>query len=121
METYVKENFERYILEKKIKEAILTRNPRPNNLVPAKKLDEYLHTLMKEKKKHQELTVEATLEKIQNHNLDVIGPLAKLWLAVDKVTNHVGDENSPNLPVEEAQQQLVKPTICFFMREGKTC
>ena len=106
MEAYIRENFERYIPEKKIKEAILTRNPRPNNLVPVKKLDEYLHTLMKEKRKYQELTVEATLKKIQNRNLDVMGPLAKLWLAVDKVTNHVEDENPPKLPIEEAQQLL---------------
>ena len=35
-----------------------------------------------------------------------MGPLAKLWLAVDEVTNHVGDENPPKLPVEEAQQLL---------------
>ena len=30
-----------------------------------------------------------------------MGPLAQLWLAVDKVTNHNGDENPPKLPIAQ--------------------
>ena len=111
MLTYVKENFEKYIPEKYIKDGILLNNPRPQNLVQAKKLDDYLITLMKDKHKTQELTVETTLEKIQNRNLDVMGPLSKLWQAVDTVTSHKeGEEEPPQLSIGEAQT-LIEQSI----------
>jgi len=66
MVQYVHDNFERYISEKDIKEGVLSNNPRPENLVPAKKLDDFLADLLKDRKKTQELAYEATLEKVSN-------------------------------------------------------
>lgn len=113
MAEYVKENFENFIPEKNVKEAVLVPNPRPDNLVPAK---EFLSDLMKERKKYTELALEATLEKVQNKNLDVMGPLTRLWLAVEKVNNHKegeSDDPPPQLLVHEAQQ-LIEQTVLML-------
>jgi len=110
MAEYVKENFDNFIPEKSVKEAVFVPNPRPDNLVPGEKLDEFLSDLTKERRKNTELAFEAILEKVQNKNLDIMGPLARLWLAVEKVNNHKGDEPPPQLLVYEAQQ-LIEQTV----------
>ena len=66
MASYANDNSENYISEKDVKEAILTKTPRPENLDPVKKLDDYLQELLKQKKRSQ--------DKV----LDIMGPLSKL-------------------------------------------
>ena len=66
--------------------------------------------LLKEKKKTSELASEATLEKVSNKTLDIMGPLSKLWLEVEKVTSHEGDEEPPCLSIETAQS-LIEKTV----------
>ena len=66
MASYANDNSENYIPEKDVKEAILTKTPRPENLDPVKKLDIYLQELLKQKKRSQ--------DKV----LDIMGPLSKL-------------------------------------------
>ena len=50
------------------------------------KLDDFLSELLKEKKKTSELASDATLKKVSNKTLDIMGPLSKLWLEWKKVT-----------------------------------
>ena len=66
MASYANDNSEKYIPEKGVKEAILMKAPRPENLDPVKKLDDYLQELLKQKKRSQ--------DKV----LDIMGPLSKL-------------------------------------------
>ena len=46
MTSYENYNSEKYIPEKDVKEAILIKTPRPENLDPVKKLDDYLHEFL---------------------------------------------------------------------------
>jgi len=85
---YVEQHFEEYIKEKKVKEEILVKYPIPNYMKKVKKLDEFFQELMKEKKKKVELELETTLEKIQQKLNDMLGPLAKLWVAMDQQVSH---------------------------------
>ena len=63
MASYANNNSEKYILEKDVKEAILIKAPRPENLDPVKKLDDYLYQLLKQKKRSQDIAVDNTLKK----------------------------------------------------------
>ena len=46
MESGANNNSEKYIPEKDVKESILIKTPRPENLDPVKKLDDYLHEFL---------------------------------------------------------------------------
>ena len=48
---YDNENSEKFIPDKDVQEAILLKLPRPENIDPVKKLDDYLSELLKQKKK----------------------------------------------------------------------
>ena len=78
MASYANDNSEKYIPEKDVKKAILIKTPRPENLDPVKKLDDYLQELLKQKKRPQDIAIDNTLEKVQDKVLDIIGPLSKL-------------------------------------------
>ena len=62
---YVIDQFETYIKEKDIKDKVLSINPVPTNMRKVRKLDMYLHELMKDSKKKSELELEAVFEKLQ--------------------------------------------------------
>ena len=93
MADYVRDNFEKYIQEKGLKENIMIPNPKPDNIAPVRRMDGYLTELLKEKRKTQELASDATLEKIQNRTNDIMGPLSRLWYAVDRVATQVEEKN----------------------------
>ena len=64
MRSYANGNSEKYIPGKDVKVAILIQTPRPENLHPVKKLDEYLQDLLKQKKRPQDIAIDNTLEKV---------------------------------------------------------
>ena len=64
MSSYENDNSEKYIPEKDDKEAILIKTPRPENLDPVKKLDDYLQELLKQKTRPQDIAIDNTLEKV---------------------------------------------------------
>ena len=80
MASYANGNLEKYIPEKDVKEAILIKTARPENLDPVKKLDDYLQELLKQKKRPPDIAIDNILEKAQDKVLDIMGPLSKLWL-----------------------------------------
>ena len=51
---YHNDNSEKYIPEKDVKEVILIKTPRPENLESVKKLDDYLQELLKQKMRPQD-------------------------------------------------------------------
>ena len=69
---------QKYIPEKDVKEVILIKPSRPENLDSVKKLDDYLQELLKQKKRPQDIVTDNTLGKVQDKVLDIMGPLSKL-------------------------------------------
>ena len=104
LEEYLKENFEKFIPEKNIKESILAHHPKPENMVPGRNLDCYLQDLLKDKKKSQELAIDATLEKIQSKTDDIMGPLSRLWTSVNNVVTGGTEDEDNRLHVERSPQ-----------------
>ena len=82
MASYANDNSEKYIPQKDVKEAILMKTPRPENLDPVKKLDDYLQELLKQKKRSQDKA------------LDIMGPLSKLWVMIEEVNSGSGSSTT---------------------------
>ena len=78
MVSYANDNSEKYIPENNVNEATLIKTPRPDNLDPVKKLDDYLQELLKQKKSPQDIVIDNILEKVQDKVLDIMGRLSKL-------------------------------------------
>ena len=83
MASYANDNSEKYISEKDVKEAILMKTLKPENLDPVENLDDYLQELLKRKKRPQDIVIDNTLEKVQDKVLDIMGPLSKLWVMIE--------------------------------------
>ena len=75
--SYASTQFEKYITEKTIHDAICEVHPVPNNLNRVKKMDEFLRELLKEKNKNNFLAVDEILGKIQKRILSVWVPYPK--------------------------------------------
>ena len=60
MAEYSKKNSENFLPGKDVKEAILLKLPRPENIDPVKKLDEFLLELLKEKKITVDIIIDGT-------------------------------------------------------------
>ena len=79
MANYANKNFEEYIPEHSLKEAILRQNPVPDNLDNVKKLGDFLRDILKEERKTNKQNIENVLEKLQRKTVDVVDSLLKLW------------------------------------------
>ena len=79
---------------KYVKEAILIKTPRPENLDPVKKLDDYLQELLNQKKRPQDIVIDNTLEKVQDKLLDIMGPLSKLLVMIEQVNSGSGSSST---------------------------
>ena len=65
-----------------IKQQIWLANPVPQNLNKAKKFDKFVKDILREKYKQKDVDQDATFERIQYKNSNVMGPLSKLWLLI---------------------------------------
>ena len=63
--------------------AVLIKNPVPENINPVKTLYDIVKHILQDKKKQKNLNFDNVLEKIQSRNRSVMGPLSKIWTAVD--------------------------------------
>ena len=68
---YANENSEKFIPDRDVKEAILLKLSRPENIDPVKKLDDFLLELLKQKIKTVDITIDGTFEKIQDKVTDI--------------------------------------------------
>ena len=59
--------------------------PVPENIEDPKAINDYLKDMLLEAKKPRELEQDQGLEKIRQKVLNIIRPLSKLWVGVDKV------------------------------------
>ena len=90
MSDYVNKNFNVFIPEKDLVEAV-AENPVPSNLQAAKKLDEYLVEVLKEKNMNSPLAQDNIFEKIQKKCLTPMGPLSRLWFTLEEARNKEGE------------------------------
>ena len=70
--SYATTQFEKYIPEKSIHDAICEVHPEPNNLNQVKKMDKFLRDLLKEKNNNNSLAIDDILGKRQRRTLSVI-------------------------------------------------
>ena len=111
MASYANDNSEKYIPEKYVKEAILIKTPRPENLDPVKKLDDYLQELLKQKKRPQDIAIDNTLEKVQDKVLDIMGPQSKLWVMVEQVNPGSASGSSSTVEMDTVLELLEKTVL----------
>ena len=107
--SYAKTQFQKYIPEKSINDAICEVHLVPNNLSQVKKMDEFLRDLLKEKTKNNSLAVDEILGKIQKRTLSVMGPLSKVWLKLENAKK----SDAPPLSLDEILS-LLEQTICLL-------
>ena len=72
----------------------MIKTPRPENLDPVKKLDDYLQELLNQKKRPQDIVIDNTLEKVQDKLLDIMGPLSKLLVMIEQVNSGSGSSST---------------------------
>ena len=65
MAEYANTHFRTYMKEADLKQQILIENPVPDNLDEVKKLDDFVHDILKDKRKQKDLGMIATFEKTQ--------------------------------------------------------
>ena len=85
--------------------------PRPENLDPVKKLDDYLQELLKQKKRPQDIATGNTLEKVQDKVLDIMGPLSKLWVMVEQVNSGSGSSSTQEMDTVLVLELLEKAVL----------
>ena len=76
---YANEHLNIFIQEKDLKETILKTIPVPSNLQEVRPMDEFMTQLLKQKRQKILLQQDAIYEKVQRKDMDVVGPLCKLW------------------------------------------
>ena len=79
MAEYANEHLNIFIQEKDLKESVLKTIPVPSNLQEVRQLDGFMAQPLKEKRQKILLQQDAIYEKVQRKNMDVMGPLCKLW------------------------------------------
>ena len=94
-------NFDTYIKEADLIKAVLTKNPVPENISPVKTLDDFVKDTLKDKKKQKDLDFDHVLEKIEGRNRSVVGPLSKVWTAVESA--RLSQEDSVEVDLKDIQ------------------
>ena len=84
---YVNDHFQTFLPEKGVHDSILMENPLPSNLDQPQTVDDFIVPLMSK----NETAVDLSLEKVQQKIVNVMGPLARVWKALEDV------KNDPNL------------------------
>ena len=87
----------------------MVKTPRPENLDPVKKLDNYLQVLLKQEKMPQDIVIDNTLEKVQYKVLDIMGPLSKLWVMIEQVNS--GSGSSSTVKIDTVVELLEKTVL----------
>ena len=104
------ENLAKFIPDKDVKEAILLKLPRAENIDPVKNLDDFLLELIKQKKKTVDITIDGTFEKIQDKETYIIGPLSRLWVLNENAYSGK-DSNAPVVQMDTVLQLLEKTVV----------
>ena len=117
MAKYSNSHFNQHKQERDLKASILTENSVPSNITEVKKLDNFMFHLLKENNQTSVCTLDTTLVKIQKKNTDVMGPLSKLWHALESATTAPDDE--VDLTIEDLLN-LVRQTALLVGQTNNT-
>ena len=108
---YVNTHFETYVKEADLKQEILTENLVPDNLDQVKKLDDFLHNILKDRCKQKDLDMDSTFEKNQLKNACVMGCLSKLWMLVEETRRSKENE----IPIDlDNIRACIEQTVLLF-------
>ena len=83
MAEYVNDHFQTLLPEKGVHDSILMENPIPSNVDQPQTVDNFIEPLMS----RNETVVDLSLEKVQQKIVNVMGPLARVWKALEDVKN----------------------------------
>ena len=104
MASYANKHLQKFVPERDLRDSILTANPVPSNIGGPKKLDEFFRELLDEQKKKTELFWDSSLEKIQQKIVNVLGPLSKVWMAIESANE--AEAEKVEIPLEDISTGL---------------
>ena len=110
-------HFNQYKQERDLKASILTENSVPSKITKVKKLDNFRFHLLKENNQTSVCTLDTTIVKIQKKNIDLMGPLSKLWHALESANTAPDDEVDLNI---EDLLNLVQQTVLLVGQTNNT-
>ena len=116
MAQYTNVNFDTFVKEADLIKTILIKNPVPENINPVKALDDSVKDIYKDKKKQKDLDFDNVLEKFRGRNRSVMGPLSKIWTAVDSA--RLSQEDSVEVDLKEIQ--FVKTTALLLRQASNS-
>ena len=89
---------------------LLIENPVQENINPVKTLDDFVRDILKDKKKPKDLNFDNVLDKIQDLNWLLMGPLSKIWTAAESARLSQKDSEVVDLKeIQEFVEQTVLP------------
>ena len=108
MTDYANLHFKYCIPDKDNNEKILTENPVPSNLQEVPVLDDFVKTLLVSQ---TVITTDHQMEKFHEKNLQVMGPLSRLWKGLEDVRNESSE--AAKVPVDTFAT-LIEQTILLL-------
>ena len=85
MAEYENDHLQTFLSEKRVHDSILMENPIPSNADQPQKVDDFIVLLMSK----NETAVDLLLEKVQQKIANVMGPLTRVWKALEDVKNYL--------------------------------
>ena len=104
---YANEHLNIFIQEKSLKDSILKTIPVPSNLQEIRQMDEFMAQPLKEKEQKMLLQQDAIYEKVQRKNMDVLGPLCKLWESLETANKEQDSSVSINDLIKFVTQSII--------------
>ena len=103
MAEYMNEHFQTFLPEKGVHDSILMENPIPSNVDQPQAVDGFIVSLTSK----NETAVDLSLEKVQQKIVNVMGPLATIWKALEDVKN----DPTLTLSLEEVATNMDKTVL----------
>ena len=86
MLSYVLKQFHSFIPDAELEGSILKYNPIPSNVPPPAPLDDFLRGVLEENHIYLQIQEDKLLQKMQQKELNVLGPLSKIWQKTEDST-----------------------------------
>ena len=101
----------KYIPEKDVKETILIKTPKQENLDPIKKLNDFLQELLKQKKRLQGIAIYNTLEKVKTKSSTLWDHCKNCGLWLSKWTQEAGSSSSNTVEMDTVLELSEKTVL----------
>ena len=107
---HMNDHFQTFLPEKRVHDSILMENPIPSNVDLPQMVDDFIVQLMSK----NEAAVDLSFGKVQQKIMNVMGPLARVWKALEDVKN----DPTLTLSLEEVATNTGK-AVLFLGRHFK--